>query len=131
MKHLNQVVVGLCILVACMSSGCQGSTKTGTKYTQLPDRSLQANLSGSMETVHSRAVAVLKDDFHYVIVKDKHDAQEGIIEARTARDNTVTVETFRQGDNVTKVRVNAGFLKSTDHAEESLDKIESSLPSAK
>jgi len=124
-------VIAALSLVGIALPACTGNTKAGTKYTQLPNRALQAVFSGDLETVHNRAAAVLKDDFHYTITKDKKDALEGIIEAKTAKDELVKVETYKQGDKTTKVVVYAGFLKSADQAEKILSAIEDSLPSSK
>jgi hypothetical protein len=134
MKTAKLVSAALCLTLALAGaslSGCSGSTKAGTKYTQLPDRSLQAIFSGDLATVHNRAANVLKDDFEFTVTKDKKDALAGIIEAKTAKDEIVTVSTFKEGENTTKVRVNAGFLKSANTAEQILSKIEASLPGSK
>lgn len=131
MKSLASVTVIALALAAIALAGCTGSTKSGTKYTQLPNRKLEAVFTGSLSTVHDRAAAVLKDDFHYTITKDKKDALEGVIQAKTAKDETVTVETYKEGDKTTKVVVDAGFMKSADQAEKILSAIEDSLPASK
>ena len=132
MKRCQTICLcGLMMLTAAVGfSGCKGATKSGTPYSVLANGSIQAYLNGDLATVHQAAVKVLRDDFLYTVTRDSHDALEGIIEAKTARDATVRVETFKHSDDSTKTRVFAGMVGETALANDILSKIEASLPSA-
>lgn len=130
MNHPARIVHSLAValtLVAAALAGCKGSTKSGTTYKQLPTRELQAYLNGDVETVHQKAVAVLRDDYGYQITKEAKDATQGKVEAKTARDDTVRVETFKDGEKVTKIQVWVGPIGDETKASQILSKIESSL----
>ena len=118
------------LLSAIALAGCKGATKTGTPYTVLPSRAIQAYLTGNLVTVHQTAVKVLRDDYLFTITRESHDALEGIIEAKTARNDTVRVETFKHSDTSTKTRVFVGMIGDEKLAADILSKIEESLPSA-
>jgi hypothetical protein len=133
MIRIQTFLISGVVLMFALSAGltgCKGTTKAGTAYTVLPDRAIQAYLSGNLATVHQAAVKVLRDDFLYTITRDSHDALEGIVEAKTARNATVRVETFKHGEDVTKTRVSLGMVGDHDLANDILSKIEASLPSA-
>jgi hypothetical protein len=118
------------LLISCIAAldGCKGATKSGTPYTMLASRAIQAYLPGDLITVHTRAVAVVRDDFLFTITRDSHDALEGVIEALTARKDSVRIETFKHSDESTKIRVFVGPLGDEHVENEILSKIESTLP---
>ena len=129
----NRIIVMcslLTVAAAAILTGCKGATKSGTPYTVLANGSIQAYLNGNLATVHETAVKVLREDFLYTVTRDSHDALEGIIEAKTARNATVRVETFKNSDDSTKTRVFAGMVGETTLANDILSKIEASLPAA-
>jgi hypothetical protein len=119
-------IIALLIAAAALTS-CKGTTKSGTAYTQLPNRELEVLLNEDLATVHKTAVDVLKDDFGYTIKKEAKDALEGVIEAATAQNDKVTVQTFKDGDNVTKVQVWVGPLGDRPKSELILSKLEEQL----
>ncbi|MBL0928048.1 MAG: DUF3568 family protein [Phycisphaerales bacterium] len=86
-------------------AGCQGKTDSGQSYTMTIDRRLEAMMPGDLKTVHAAAEQVLKQDMGYTVTTSNIDALSAVIEGRTARDNRVKVESFKDGDRVTKVRV--------------------------
>ena len=131
MKTCRTTLIGIMLLATiAVISGCKGATKSGTPYTVLANGSIQAYLNGDLATVHQTAVKVLRDDFLYTVTRDSHDALEGIIEAKTARNVTVRVETFKHSDESTKTRVFAGMVGETALANDILSNIEESLPAA-
>lgn len=132
MRCRTLTVCCVLLLTACAAvlEGCKGATKTGTPYTMLASRAIQAYLPGDLQTVHAKAVAVVRDDFLFTITRDSHDALEGVIEALTARKDSVRIETFKHSDDSTKVRVFVGPLGDEHVENEILSKIESTLPAA-
>lgn len=127
-KAMSLVMVAACVVSVVV--GCQGSTKQGTTYTILPSREIQTTLSADLPTVHARALKVLRDDLAYTIESEAKDGLEGIIKARTARNDMVRVETFKEADNQTKVQVYSGFITGEDKARQVLEMIVAGIPSA-
>jgi hypothetical protein len=120
---LATVAASVAILPAC-----EGTTRSGTKYTQtFPTRSLQVRLPYELLAVHEAAVDVLKNDFGFAVNREAHDALEGVIKASTARNDKVTVDTFKEGDRVTNVKVWVGPYGDKIKAEAILNKIEAKL----
>ena len=59
-------------------------------------------------TVHETAREVLENEFLYTITLEKVDGRNGVIQARTAKDHKVKVESQREGANLTLVLVYVG-----------------------
>jgi len=101
--------VGLLILVAAsFVAGCKGTTAGGKAYVIRADRKLAATLGADIATVHAAARRVLEEDMLFEIIDDAVDAREGVLRARTARKNTVRIETFRWDVQSTHVLVFVG-----------------------
>lgn len=90
--------------------GCSGSTRTGAPYTLKADREIEAYLPGDVRTVHEEALWVVREHFGFRLVREAVDLREGYIEARTAQDNVVRIETYRSGDRITRIEVFVGPL---------------------
>ncbi len=87
---------------------CEGTTRTGESYTLQADRSIEAYLASDLKKAHEQAVLVVREDFGYTVEKEAVDAREGVIRGKTARGNQVRVDTFRDGDRVTRVEIFVG-----------------------
>lgn len=127
MKHSATIIVPLALALVAGIAGCQGTTAQGTLYSVQIDRELEAFLAGDLETVHLAAVAVLDQDLGYTIQESAVDAMEGVVAARTARDHLVRVETFKQGEGITRVEVFAGPSGNEVAARRVLDHLEQRL----
>ncbi|MHC5004795.1 MAG: DUF3568 family protein [Planctomycetota bacterium] len=113
--------------VAVTLAGCKGATQAGTPYTQLFTRELESYLEGRVDVVHTTARRVLEQELAYTIYEDSLDAMEGVLRAETARGRTVKVETFRHGENLTRIQVWASPAGDKELAGEVLSRIESAL----
>ena len=107
--------------------GCTGTTSTGTMYKMTATRELTTTLRGDLAHVHQTALEVLRDDFGYTVKSERRDALEGIVEASTAKEDGVRVETYRETDELTKIEVWVGPLGNEKFAKQILSKIETSL----
>lgn len=107
--------------------GCQGSTRRGSVYSIKPDRRIEAYMPGKLQDVHKIALEVVRDDFAYSVRREAVDAREGVIEARTARDEAVRVDTFVSGASVTRIEVKVGVLGDVAAAREILSAIEARI----
>ncbi|TVQ61201.1 MAG: DUF3568 family protein [Phycisphaerales bacterium] len=114
-------------ILAAPLAGCQGSTKRGSVYNIKPDRRIEAYMPGALERVHKTALEVVRDDFAYSIRREAVDAREGVIEARTARDESVRVDTYIAGGSVTRIEVKVGMLGDVQAARDILSAIEARL----
>lgn len=111
-------VVSMSLLAAC-----SGSTRTGTPYTLKADREIEAYLPGDLATVHAAAEKTLKERMKYRITRSGKDSREGILEATTAKGDTVRVETYRSTEKVTRTEVFVGPLGDEEAMREVLDEI--------
>ncbi|MHC5113555.1 MAG: DUF3568 family protein [Planctomycetota bacterium] len=96
------------VLVAALVGGCKGTTTGGKDYIIRADRKLAATIDADIATVHAAARVVLEEDMLFEITDDAVDAREGILRGRTARKNTVRVETFRKDVESTQVLIFVG-----------------------
>jgi hypothetical protein len=130
MTRIRRIAMSLGVALFCgigLLAGCTGQTKSGTSYSKLPNGELQMYMQSDLPTIHDKAVVVLRDQFGYKIEKQNRDALTGQIIARTARNERVSVETYKNGDNSTKVQVSAGF--ANDYvSREILSELEASFP---
>ncbi len=119
-KHTAIAMLLLALMPAV--SGCaEGTTKQGTLYSMNVSRALEAYLAADINAVHQAAVkSVAKAG--YIHEMDAIDVQEGIVKARTARDRPVRVETYKEGEKVTRIEVYVGGDETA--ARELLDNIE-------
>lgn len=117
----------LCLIGLVIVSGCSGKTSTGRSYTFTVDRNVQVYMAASLEKTHATAERVLREDLGYRIESSRVDALEGLIEAKTARDNTVRVETFKDGENTTRVRVFSGPMGDRSRSVTITERIERGL----
>ncbi|MCP3903009.1 MAG: DUF3568 family protein [Planctomycetes bacterium] len=104
----------LTLLAAAFLGGCKGATASGNEFVIRADRKLAATLPGDISVVHPAARRVLEEDMLFEVTDDAVDAREGILRARTARNNTVRVETYRWGENSTHVLVFVGPFGDRD-----------------
>jgi hypothetical protein len=132
MTRLVRTAFNLFLMMFCVTAlliGCQGgATKAGTQYKMLASRELEARFEGDLATVHDTAVGVLRDDYAFTITKDAKDALEGVIEATTARNDRVTVQTYKESSGITAVQVWAGPFGDRSRAEDILNTIEAKIP---
>ena len=122
MKHTTLILL-LVVGVALVGCG-KGTTSQGTLYNVNVSRQLEVYEPKPLEAVHEAAVAAVKDQ-GYTIDKDALDAQEGIVEGKTALDKVVKVLTIKQGAEVTRLKVYVGGDEAA--ARQLLDKIEERL----
>jgi len=128
MKQLiHTVAVFSMVASVAVLAACSGATRSGTSYTLKADRELEAYLPGNIDRVHTTAEKVLKEKLQYRIVRSVKDAREGIIEALTAKGDTVRVETYRSTDTVTRTEVFVGPFGNQDAMREVLDAISKAL----
>ncbi len=107
--------------------GCSNTTRTGKPYTLTVDRRLEALVSADLRTAHDTALSVVREDYGYVVSRHVSDAREGVIEAVTARGHQVKVETFRDGQYITRLRLFVGPLGDEPAMREMLNQIEARL----
>ncbi len=119
-KH-TAIAMLLFALMPAVSGCAEGTTKQGTLYSMNVSRALEAYLAADLDTVHKAAVKSV-NDAGYTLDEDAIDVREGVVKARTARDRPVRVETYKEGDNVTKIEVYVGGDENA--ARELLDNIE-------
>jgi len=122
-KH-TAIAMLLFALMPAVSGCAEGTTKQGTLYSMNAGRSLQAYLAADLDAVHKAAVKSV-NDAGYTLDEDAIDVREGVVKARTARDRSVRVETFKGGEKVTKIEVYVGGDEIA--AAELLDSIESQV----
>lgn len=127
-RTMAKVLTASLIGAAVALTACSGTTKSGRSYTFTVDRNVEAMIVAGHETVHATSERVLKEDLGYTIVRSDTDALEGIVEARTARGDSVVVETFKEGERSTRVQVFVGPLGDESRAVTILERIEQGLP---
>ena len=121
-KHITTI---LSLVLAVVLVGCsQGTTGQGTLYSVSASRQVEAYLPQDLETVHKAAAAAVKT-LGYTIDNEAIDVREGIIEGHTARDRTMRIETFKQGDEITRIKIYVGGDELA--AREVLHKIETAV----
>lgn len=125
--HTRSIVAGSLGLLAAFMISCSGATRSGTAYTLKPDREIEAYLPGDLAKVHDTAVKVLRDNLNYTISKDVKDAREGLVEALTAKGDTVRVETYISTQKVTRTEVFVGPLGNEDAMRDVLEAISKEL----
>lgn len=126
-RHGRRTILILLALPLAILAACQGETRSGGLYTLKPDREIEAYVAGSVQTVHAAALRVVRDRMLYRVVKEASDAREGYIEARTAREEVVRVETFRDNDRVSRVQIYVGPLGDEPAMKAILDELRHSL----
>ena len=124
-RTIHLTVLFICLGSLAVYAGCEGTTAQGTLYTVQPNRELETFFPFDLDTVHRAAVAAVQTDMGYTLQKQALDAREGIIEARTAKDHLVRVETYKHGERVTRIEVFAGPGGNETLAREILNAIES------
>ena len=122
-KH-TAIAMLLFALMPAISGCAEGTTKQGTLYSMNAGRSLQAYLAADLDAVHKAAVKSV-NEAGYTLDEDAIDVREGVVKARTARDRSVRVETYKEGEKVTKIEVYVGGDEIA--AAELLDSIESQV----
>ncbi len=121
-KHITTI---LSLVLAVVLVGCsQGTTAQGTLYSVSASRRVEAYLPQDLETVHKAAAAAVKD-LGYTTDNEAIDVREGIIEGHTARDRTMRIETFKEGDEITRIKIYVGGDELASR--EVLHKIESAV----
>ncbi len=105
-------------------AGCQGMTSGGTVYTMTVTREVQAYLPTDSFTAHYAAMEVLERDYLYSVTSDAVDARQGRIEARTATNTSVRVETARAGEGLTRIDIFVAPLGNETAAADILGSIE-------
>ncbi|MGI9013511.1 MAG: DUF3568 family protein [Phycisphaerales bacterium] len=129
MKRITASLLTFTVASCALSTlpACTGTTSTGTMYKMTATRELTTTLRGDLAYVHETALRVLRDDFGYIVKNERRDALEGIIEATTAKEDGVRVETYRETDELTRIEVWVGPLGNETFAKQILSKIETSL----
>lgn len=123
----GSLLLMLCVIGLVVGAGCSGKTTAGRSYTFTVDRKVQVYMASPLEKTHSTAERVLYEDLGYRIASSRVDALEGLIEAKTARDDTVRVETFKDGENMTRVRVFTGPMGDRSRSVTIVERIERGL----
>jgi hypothetical protein len=96
--------------LAVLPAGCSGTTNDGAVYTVKIDREMRSHVKADLFTTHTTAIDLLADEFHYTITLEARDAREGVVEARTAKNRTVRVESYKVADETTVVDIWVGPL---------------------
>lgn len=126
MKTIKGLIVA-CYVGGIMSvMGCSGSTQSGTEYTITPLREFKATLPHDLASTHRAAVQAI-EGLGYTVHQNASDAIEGIVEAKTAMDRTVTVKSRRVGESSTEVLVGVSPLGDEEIARRVLGAIEDEL----
>ena len=101
---LALLFVGLALVVAGRKSS--GTSGSGTTYTKgFGSSGIQARVTYNHFAVHETARDVLEKEFLYTITLERVDGRNGVIQATTAREKNVKVESQREGDNLTLVKI--------------------------
>jgi hypothetical protein len=105
-RTLTLALGGIISLAASAAlGGCTGTTSTGQEYVLKIDRELEGYVDCDLRTAHVTSMNMLEEDYLYEITYEALDAREGIVEARTAKDRFVRIETYRAGIDRTKVQI--------------------------
>ena len=119
-KH-TAIAMLLFALMPAVSGCAEGTTKQGTLYSMNVSRALEAYLAADLDAVHKAAVESVSDA-GYTLDDDAVDVREGVVKARTARDRSVRIETYKEGEAVTRIEVYVGGDEAA--ARELLDNVE-------
>lgn len=106
---------------------CTHTANTGTKYTITPDRNLRAYLSTDLQTAHQTALRAFKDDMGFTLESETLDALEGHIKGKMARGERVEIETFKEGEKLTRIDIFVGPMGDEPKMEQVLAAIEKRL----
>lgn len=120
-------LAALTLVAAGSLTACSGTAKTGTRYTITADRNLRANVNADLNTAHQAAIQALRDDLGFTIESETVDALEGVVKGKTARNDRVEVETFKEGDRLTRVDIFVGPMGDEPKMSEVLSAIEKRL----
>ena len=116
--------LGFGTLGAC--GGGSGMTTSGTSYKVQMNRELQAYVGVGHKDVHAAALHVV-DDFGLTVEDEALDAFQGVINARTAAQDKVTIQSYRKGENATAVRIKFGSSGNEGRSRQILEAIETNL----
>ncbi len=123
------------MLVFCLAAGlgfgtlgaCGGGmTSTGTSYKVQMNRELKAFVGAGHKDVHAAALHVV-DDLGLTVEDEALDAFQGVITARTATQDKVTIQSYRKGDNATTVEIKVGSFGNEGRSRQILEGIETNL----
>jgi len=120
-------LAALTLVSAGALTACSGTAKSGTRYTITADRNLRANVNADLNTAHQAAIRALRDDLGFTIESESVDALEGVVKGKTARNDRVEVETFKEGERLTRVDIFVGPMGDEPKMAEVLAAIEKRL----
>ena len=128
-RALAAAAIALTVLSTIPATlGCQGTTRAGTRYTLNPGRATQAFVPASVNDAHSAARRSL-ENLQYRIIEDNVDATQGILKAKTARNEDITVFIDQDSPSFSKVTILLGLpgIGDEDRQLMILNNIESEL----
>ncbi len=106
--------------------GCGSTTLKGEKF-YVQGRFATAYLPRDVAAVNDAALAALRDDLGYTIDSNDLGPDGGVVTARTARAQTVKIQTWGRGDDDTKMQINMGPGTTELEVRGVLSKIEARL----
>lgn len=121
MRHVGSAVLAFVALGGL--GGCARTAESGTSYTITADRNLSFHVPVDLKTAHAAGIGAFSD-LEFTMESEKSDATEGVVKGKTARGDSVVVETFKEGEQMTKVHVFVGPLGDEPRMEELMRKIE-------
>lgn len=126
---LALVRTGILALALCAGglAGCEGTTKTGESYTLKANRWIEAYVASDLRRAHDAAIAVVRDDFGYTLESQAVDARDGKVRAKTARGYDVRIDSYRDGDRITRVEIYVGPLGDEPAMREILSALQARL----
>lgn len=122
MKTRSLVLAAAIVSFAGLAA-CSHTAESGTSYTITPDRNLSFHVPVDLKTAHNAGIGALSD-LGFTMESEKADMTEGVVKGKTARGDAVVVETFKEGDKLTKVDVFVGPMGDEPKMEELMRKIE-------
>jgi len=124
MKTRQMISAALLAAAATLSlTGCSGTGKSGTDYTMTVDRNLQFRVPTGVRNAHQAAVSAF-GDLGFTVDTQSVDAMKGIVKGKNAVGDAVVAETFKEGDNLTRVDVFVGPLGDEPLMKELMNAIE-------
>lgn len=123
MKTRSLVLAAVTLAAFAGMSACSHTSTSGTSYTITPDRNLSFHVPVDLKTAHNAGIGAL-GDLGFTMESEKADMTEGVVKGKTARGDAVVVETFKEGDKLTKVDVFVGPMGDEPKMEELMRKIE-------
>lgn len=105
-------------------TGCGGTGRSGTEYTITPDRNLSFRVSTDLKTAHQAAIDAMRSDLGFTVDEERSDALQGVVKGKTARNERVEVESFKEGDNLTRLDLFVGPLGDESIMRELMNAIE-------